>query len=174
MIETPFQIGDTLYAPRTQAEKKTIPCPVCNGSGIVVVLYGGEERLSLECEACRIGYQNSYGTIDEWDLTPAVTKFVIASVQSMHDGEYTLKSEDGSTYAFHLLHATQASALEASEKACAERHEQNMRSHMSSMSRVKRVSWTAQYHKKCIADHEKQIAWHVSKINEKSKKEQQL
>lgn len=168
-MKMPFEIGDALWAPKTSSQRNRVPCPVCVGTGVVILLYGGEERVSVGCEACGLGFDGPRGYIEEWDYTPAATPFVIAGVSSFYDGRWNVSSTTGETMDFDKLCKTEAEALAASAEACAAQHERNMESRQSARRSAKRASWTVLYHRKCIADLEQQIAWHTAKINAKPK-----
>jgi hypothetical protein len=173
-MNTPFEIGDTYWAPRTSSEKVRLPCPVCNGTGIVIVLYGGEERVAVDCEGCGLGFDldHARGYVDEWEFEPAAELFVIAEVVSLYNGRWSVRSTTGATNDFDALLKTEHEALVVSKTRCIEQHERNMQSRQHKRGSAKRATWTAIYHKNCIKDLERQIAWHTARVNAKNKKEQ--
>jgi len=163
-MDTPFEIGQTYWAPRQHPELITLPCPACKGSCVVTIIYG-DEHVSVDCEACGLGYQGSQGIIKEYDLTPNAEPFTIDGVDSLYNGKWTVRSTTGATSDFNDLYKTEAEALAVSAVKCAEQEESNMRSRMHKKNSTKRSTWTVSYHKKCISDLERQITWHTSRIN---------
>lgn len=168
-LQTPFTLGATYFAAKTAAAQVRVPCPVCRGTGVVVVLYGGDERVPVECEACGLGFEQARGFIEEYDLTPAVTPVVLVGVVSLHDGRWSVRANDGTTYDFHDLFATEDAARQASVTQCAAAHERNMQSHQHKRQSAKRATWTAFYHRKQIADLKRQLAWHEARLSAQSK-----
>jgi hypothetical protein len=166
-MNTPFEIGQVFWAPRTHAEKITVPCPCCSGTKVVELIYGDGEHVLVDCEACGLGFEGSRGYIHEYDLTPAATQFTIKAVTGLYDGRWQLLSTAGESSEFGELCGTEDEALAVSRVKCARAHERNMQSHMHSRSRAKHSTWTVQYHKKCIAGLEEQLTWHKDRINAK-------
>jgi ribosomal protein S27E len=163
-MDTPFEIGQNYWAPRHHAELVTLPCPACKGTRIVAIVYG-DEHVSVDCEACGKGFEGPQGTITEYDFTPKAERFVIASVDSLYNGRWSVRSETGQTSNFDELCETEEAALAISAVKCAEQHESNMRSRMHGRSRAANATWSVSYHKKCIVDLERQLAWHTARIN---------
>jgi ribosomal protein S27E len=163
-MDTPFKIGQTYWLPRHNAERVTIPCPACKGTKVITITYG-DEQVSVDCEACGLGFEGPKGTVTEYEFTPAAEEFTVARPVGLYGDRWSVKATDGRTADFEILCETEAAALAMSAAKCAEQHELNMQSRLHSRSRAKHASWTVRYHRKCIADLEQQIAWHTARIN---------
>ncbi len=161
----PFAIGQTFWAPRTSSEKVVLPCPACKGERVVTVIYGGDEHVVIECEACGKGFNGPQGFIEEWQFTPAASKFVVAGLESMHQDNWRLLSTDGATMDLKDLCATEAEALAVSVQKCADQREHDMRSRQHARTKARDGSWSIAYHRNHIADCQRQIDWHTAKIN---------
>ena len=171
-MDTPFEIGQTYWAPRHRPVKITLPCPACKGARVVTVIYG-DEHVSVDCEACGLGLEGSPGTVTEYDFTPHAEAFTIESVVGLYGGRWDVRSTTGQTSGFNDLCKTEDAALVVSVLKCAEQEEANMRTRMHKRNSAKRATWTVRYHRQCIADLERQLAWHTARINAgKVKKEQ--
>lgn len=166
-VETPFAIGQELWAPASYPEKVRVSCPVCFGTLAVIVEMGDGERVGVPCEACGKGYQGPQGFVEEWEYTPSARKFVVAGVKSMHDTRWWLVSEDGQERGFHELYPTEAEALAVSQQQSAEHHERNMQTRQRKRKDTKEATWSVRYHRDNIKDLERQIAWHQSRISAK-------
>lgn len=166
-ITLPFSIGDALWLPRTNPQKVTLPCPACKGERVVTVIYGGDERVQVDCEACGLGFNNSRGIVEEYDLTPAAEPFVIVAVDSLYDDKWRVRSTAGHVTDFHLLRATEAEALADSTRLCEAQHERNMQSRQHKRKSMARATWSIKYHRDNIKDLERQISWHTARINAK-------
>lgn len=160
----PFTIGQALWAPTTYPEQVQSACPVCFGQLAIVVVLGDGEQVGVTCEACGKGFQCPRGVIEEWEFRPTAKPFVIAGVKSMHSDRWFVVSEDGQESELGQLCETEAEAFAESQRRCAEQHEANMRSRQHKRAATKEHGWSIQYHRKQIADLERQIAWHQSKV----------
>lgn len=166
-IEIPFRIGDVLWQASNGSNNVKVPCPVCNGDLAVTVILGDGERVGVPCEACGKGFNGPRGYIEEWQHDPAVSKFVIASIQSFHADRWCVNSETGGWGYFNELFPSEDEAMARAVKNCAEQHERNMQSRQRHRKNVKEAAWSIQYHRKQIADLERQIAWHQGRVSAK-------
>lgn len=170
-LEMPFAIGQVMWLPSNGAEKVRVPCPVCAGQCAVVIVLGTGEQVGVECDACGLGFEGPRGYIEEYQWTPAAVRFVIAKVERFDGERWSLRSETGAWAEWDALLPTEAEALERSRVLCAAQEESNMQSRQRKRAGVKGRSWSLQYHRNCIADLERQIQWHQSKIQAKGQKE---
>lgn len=163
-VEAPFEIGQTFWIASHIPRQGTIPCPICLGRRVVVVLIGEDERVDVDCEACGVGYEGPKGTITEWTWTPGAEPFVIKDIVSMSGASWRVRSAGNVQADFDTLYQTEADALAASAVRCDANHEGNMMRRRHRKQGVSKATWAIQYHRKCIADAERQIAWHRSKL----------
>jgi hypothetical protein len=166
-FDVPFTIGQVLWMPTHLPEKVTVPCPVCAGQLAVTVILGSGEHVGVLCEACGKGFTGPLGTIEELVYEPKAVRFEIARVWSMHEGRWWVESATGGYADFADLRATEAEALAESERRCAAQLESNMQMRQRHRGNTKQHTWSIQYHRKQIADLERQIAWHRSKVEAK-------
>lgn len=164
-MELPFEIGQVWWMPGHVPSQVTVPCPVCFGQRAVAVTLGDGEVVGVECDACGKGFERARGVIEEWVYAPQAIQFEIAGVDSMHQDRWWVRSTTGGSAEFSTLRATETEALAASETSCAEQYEANMRRRQHHRGNVKQLTWSLAYHRKQITDHQRQIAWHQSKID---------
>lgn len=165
----PFAIGQTLWMPVGEAEKNRQSCPVCAGQLAVVVILGSGEHVGVPCDACGHGFDGPRGYIEEYEQHPRAAKFVIASIESFHNGVWCLRSETGAWHELNDLYATEAEALDVAVKRAAEQHERNMQSRQHKRQSAQRHGWSIQYHRSCIKDLERQLDWHRAHVLSKQK-----
>ena len=163
LIDAPFKIGEVYWREAGSHRQVTVECPMCSGQKYVTVTLGNGEQYTVECECCGLGYRGPQGVITEYDVTPEAESFKIASVESWQDGKWRVADPTGRTAYFDTLYRTEAEALAASEKRAVDLEDSNMESRRQKKY-GKVSSWKIQYHKKQIADFERQIAWHAAKI----------
>src|SRR3990167_6959511 len=159
-IDVPFQIGQKLWSPSYTSQQVTVKCPACFGKRVVTIIYGDNEHVIVDCDACIRGCENPTGYIQNYNLVPKAQPFIIKQIESMFDNIWTFKSEDGVSAPSNELYETENEALEIAQKRATENYEQNMRSRLSKRARTKKGSWTITYHRQCIKDLEIQLAWH--------------
>ena len=173
MIETPFQIGDTMWAVEHSPKQIKVPCPVCAGKRQVELILGDGEHVWTDCDGCGLGYERARGFVEEYVWTPGARRFVIAGVASMHGGDdWYLTSEGGSQENLKNLFATEAEALAQAEKNRAAQIERNM---MAGQRKRKdagnRATRDAYYHRREIKECERKIAWHSARVTKEPKQE---
>lgn len=164
MPACPFTVGTTYYKPINQPENVRIPCPVCNGNKCVTIILGTGEHLDVPCEACGIGFHVSRGFIEEYQYTPRTVPFTLASIEGYAYDEWTLKSELGEQSYGSSLFEHEADALAAAHKQADEQQANNARAYSQTKSSAKKMTWSVRYHRSCIKDLERKIAYHNGAI----------
>ena len=169
-MDTPFTVGDTYYLPHDNPTQITVPCPTCYGARKVTLILGNGEQVEIQCEGCGKGYEGPRGSVTEYRYEAHVSVFTIAGIHSMYNDEWTLKSTGGETASWSQLYTTRAVAMQRAEECMRDVIDQNMRT-QSARTKYQRqnLTWTVQYHEKCIKDHERQIAWHRGRVSERKK-----
>jgi len=164
-IETPFTVGKTYYKAKSHCEQKQVPCPVCAGTRVVVVLDGFGNRWSVDCDSCGLGHVYARGFISEYDWTPGTEPFTICEVVSFSHGEWYVRDKFGAQMNWNSLYETQEEALVASQKHMTDSIEHNHRTWAAKkQSDLKKATWTLRYHQEAIRKFKKQLEWHESKI----------
>ena len=164
-LTPPFAIGQTLWTARTSPQQATIACPVCFGKRVIRVELGNGELVPINCDGCGLGYEGPRGIITEYDHSPAADPFTIAEVVAFQNNEWTFKSDDGKTAYNTGLYLTKSEALAESQKRCDEFHERNIMTRGGKRAGVKKAGWTVRYHRREIANLERDLAWHRAKVN---------
>lgn len=169
-LTMPFAIGQQMWEPVYPPQRVRVPCPVCFGKLAVVVELGNGERVGVPCEGCGIGFVGPRGFVEEWRYEASARPFVIASVESMSsrsESDWVVRSEDGTTYNFANLCATEAEAIGKAREAAEREMERqcDTRQHKRG-AELKRAPWSVRYHRKEIANLERKLAWHKAKIGQ--------
>jgi hypothetical protein len=166
-IETPFKVGQTYWKAKSHCEQKWVPCPVCAGKKVVVVLDGYDNRWSVDCDSCGMGHDYPRGFINEYDYTPGTEPFTIAGVASFLNDEWYVKDQLGRQMNWADLYETQEAAFIASQKHLAELLEHNHRTWAArKQGDLKKKTWTLRYHQEAIRKFKDQLAWHESQISQ--------
>lgn len=170
VMNMPFEIGKTYYLPEHQPEKIQVLCPVCYGKKRVEIILGNDERVSVECDGCGLGFDGPRGFVHDYSYTPRVTPFTIASVASMYGEDWYVTSTDGRQANWKYLRESEAVARQECVDRAKELVEENMRrSATSNKQKLKSKTWSVRYHEGIIKDIERKIAWHRQKVSERTR-----
>ena len=170
-MDTPFEIGKTYWMPTLRPENIQVPCPICYGNKSVSLILGNGEQVVVECEGCGLGYEGARGFVGDYSYEAGVKPFTVAGVESMNGDDWWLRSEQGSTARWKDLEQSEALGLEQSKRKMRETLDGNMYSQTARSKHARNhVPWTVRYHEDCIREIEKKIAWHRSKVSERSKR----
>lgn len=166
MLKAPFEIGDTYWREAGDSKEITVECPMCSGHRYVTVTLGNGDTYTVDCEACELGYRGPQGFLTQCEVEPRAEQFTIDAVVEWRNGRWRVGNPSGRITDFDTLFKTEALALTASVKRAEKLEERNMASRRKKKY-GKVSSWKIQYHKRQIAEFEKQIAWHQKKIDAK-------
>ena len=160
-------IGAAFWMPEGWSEKVILPCPACDGQLAVTVILGSGERVGVPCDGCGHGYDGPRGVIEEWQSHPRAIPFEIAELVSLYNERWKVRSTTGAEAEMSNLYATEAEALAVAVQRAIEHNERNMQMRQHKRGRVQKHAWSILYHRGCIKDLERQIAWHTNRINVK-------
>jgi hypothetical protein len=62
-IELPFAIGEQIWWAGDGFRQEWVTCPECAGTRVIEMIQGNGERVALDCECCRSGYEPSRGVV---------------------------------------------------------------------------------------------------------------
>lgn len=169
MPECPYKVGQVYYRPVNQPENVRIPCPVCNGNQSVEMILGTGEHLIVPCEACGLGFEKSRGYIEEYQYTPRAVPFTIGSIDGYSFDRWDLSSELGEKITGQQLYLTESEALAQAHAQAEAQQRENARRYSQTKQSAKKSTWSVRYHRECIKDLERKIAYHVSAITSQQK-----
>jgi hypothetical protein len=158
-----YQIGDRVWRPTWDASPAYVTCPDCAGSGRIRLIMADETIVSIDCGGCRCGYEPPTGRVKVYDRRPTVEPGEITGIEVEPDGIkyrvsgcYGVREEELSADRDEAMAIAtrRAEEFDAEERARIATKEKDTRS----------WAWNASYHRKCIRDAEKSIAYHKSKL----------
>lgn len=141
ILESKFNIGDTVFAARADREDVAVTCPECLGSRHWEVTSPAGNTMTVECPTCTYGYEVR-GYITKSEVRPTVQRLTIGQVryeietftymcQETGIGSGTIWSED-------RLSRTHEAAMERSVSFAAEvQKEQDAREKKDHERRIK-------------------------------------
>lgn len=163
-----FKIGDKVWVAKNNAKEEFIPCPDCLGKRYLTVTMGDDSQVTIDCVCCRRGYEGPAGVISTYEYQPIVLYVELTSVESElkedveverygHSGCYR---EDGEN-----VFATEAEAKVRADIFAKERKAEEEARLLRKEKETRSWAWNAHYHRKCIKQAEKDLAYHASKLN---------
>ncbi len=164
-----FNIGDSVFKARYERVETYVTCPDCLGSKTVRVILGDGTELTIACGGCDPGgYMPSTGRIKQYAYGTIATPYTVTGVKVTADAvEYDLNNFGQGSYYMakeEQLFATSEEAFTWGEtEKIAHEAEENKRL-MAKTKDTKSWAWNATYHRKCIKDAEKAIAYHRTKV----------
>lgn len=166
IFTAPFILGRQYWLPRLSPQQITVPCPVCYGAKAVVVTLGNGDQVTVECAGCGLGYEGPRGYVHSYTYDAHAAPFTIKSVDSMHGGDWWLRSAEGGTAPWADLRDTQEVALAESRERMQQVVDDNTRRAAASGKRaIKQATWSVRYHEMCIADLDQKLQWHRAKVS---------
>lgn len=169
MKEPKFKIGDTAFRASYDKQPKWITCPDCLGSKHVKMILGDGTEVTIECGGCDPGgYEPSKGVIRQYDYVTVVKEFTVTGVNvRAEEINYELNNFGGGSY----YSSDEKDLFETREEAQADgerqRREHEAEENKRFMAKTKNHhswKWNATYHRRCIADLERQLEYHRGKV----------
>ena len=163
MIETKYNIGDTVWYARCNHTDERAICPDCGGTGRIRAIMHDETVVSVDCRECQRGYERPSGFITVYGYFPHVEMFVITGADiglgPMRYRSYNYSVEADSL--FPTKAEAEVAALQMVEEVKQRQQEQLARKEKDTRT----WAWNASYHRSCIRRAEKDIAYHTAKLN---------
>lgn len=170
-MELKYQIGQKLFLARCESAKQYVTCPDCGGTGHIRVIFHDDTEASIECSACRNGYDPPTGKIAIYERKPS-TAFVRIAGLDIYDGgkiRWRIVTADDYTYIIEdeddLLFLDAGSALQRAEKLAEMYNIEEQHKITKKEKDTRSWAWNASYHRREIKRMEQQIEYHRSKLS---------
>ena len=164
MIETKYNIGDTVWFARYNQSNERAMCPDCGGTGRIRCIMHDETAVSVECRECQVGYDPPTGFVTVYGYFPQVEPFVITGAEVGPKGVTRYRSHHYNVEADELF-STEAEA-EIAALRIVEEAKQHQREQLARKEKDTRSwAWNAAYHRNCIRRAQKDIEYHTAKLN---------
>jgi hypothetical protein len=165
-----FKIGDTVWFARAGQSATQIKCPDCDGTRRIRLIFANDEQVSIDCAGCSRGYEGPYGTITEYKFKANVVKTKIDGVdQDRNKITYKVNGNEemNSYYSFDSvdIFGTEEEAVQRCQILIKEAVDRERDRLLRKEKDTKSWASNASYHRRCIKDIEKQLAYHKGKLN---------
>lgn len=163
-----YNIGDKVWWATCETSQITIPCPVCFGKKVVVLILGNEEKVQTECEYCRNGLSDSRGYTEEWQRISGVKLIELT-------GKEVAENTSGRTveYRYQNYCLKKGESIFDTEDEAKNRVVEMIKeyedSEVSRNAHKKRssqshTSWSVGYHRGRLKNAEREVVYHSSKV----------
>lgn len=164
-----FEVGQEIWIGDFHPHAPThVTCPDCGGTGRLRVIFHDETQVSIECRNCAAGYDAPTGRIVIYQLEVKARRAIICGFENAHGN--IRWHVDGSECSYRIIDdenafSTEAEAVEWAKQR-EEQYEAEQRAKVFTKEKDTRTwAWNASYHRKCIKEAEKNIAYHTAKLN---------
>lgn len=162
-----FNIGDSVFCATSGTTQIWIECPECLGSGRLRVIIGTGEEFSIGCTCCERGYEGSPGRISTYDYQAKTESHTITGIEvQQHEGKLKTTYR---TYNYYLdeanVFATKDEAIARAQQLAQEHAENEQRQLKCKEKDTRSWAWNVTYHRRCIKEAHRQIAYHTSKLH---------
>ena len=158
-----IEIGDTVFFPVVGQECVSVVCPICDGTGKVILILGNGDSMELPCDYCGRGYEGPTGRVSEYKYSIRAGSGVVKCIDITVDG-------NGEHRRYHIndryleekdVFQEEAPALEAAKlKAEQIERDNNARADYIKKDRAKSFSWHAGYHLREAKRNRKDAEYH--------------
>lgn len=172
-LQLKYEIGQEVWLAKADSVKAWVTCPDCGGTGCIRAMLHDDTMVTIECEGCKLGFNPPIGKVSVYNRTPCAELVTITGFEA------EAGRVDYRTSGFYRLSeanlfdneadATKAAIVLASVFSHEEREQINTKE-----KPTKSWAWNVSYHRRCIRDAEKQIAYHTSKLNVASLKAKEV
>jgi hypothetical protein len=172
------KIGDLIWRAALAHSVEYDPCPDCCGRRALRVILGDDSEVVIDCSTCAQGYNPPRGIVARDVYTANPVQVLIAKVETeLLDGEeVSLYSGDGFYHAAESdLCMTEADAEKRAAELIVERDKETAAKMNRKEKDTRTWAWHVTYHRRCIKQAEKDLAYHRAKLETsllKSKTEQ--
>lgn len=153
-----FEIGQPVFIARYAPIERWIACSDCRGLKWLTVILGDDSSVTIDCVGCADGYAPPRGVIRTCDYEPQVDAIVVDNIE-MREGAIRYNYNDS----INVFDNEEAAWVRARAlKHIADKEETER---LLNKEQPKREwSWHVHYHRRCVKQAEKEIAYHSSKL----------
>jgi len=163
-----YSVGQQVWWATCDTVQRFEACPDCGGTGRIRVTFHDETQVSIECANCSAGYNPPTGQIIWRGRLPEVRRITITGFE-FTGGTASYHSSIGPNSYYRIdesaIFDTQEDAKVHADKLAAEHNAEEQRRVLAKEKDTRSWAFNASYHRRCIKDAEKKIAYHGSKLN---------
>lgn len=155
-----MNIGDTVYIPHVEQTEAYKVCPYCIGNRYLTVIFGDLTQVTIKCDACGPGYEDSTGRIKFWEFSGTLGTAVVTGMAKVSGVmKYFL---DGSSFAVdsERVWVNEMEARVRLQSLLIEHDDDEKKKYTRKVDANKPWSFQATYHRKRLKDAKRDIIHH--------------
>lgn len=167
MSESRFKIGDYAWLADWTSREDSVVCPDCDGTGRLRVIFHDETQVSIECRNCALGYDPPTGRVRVYTRTARAMREHVNGAEIGPSGtRWRLGLSDTCyrTVDDGDLFTEESDALARAAERCAELDAQDRQKVFTKEKDTRTWAWNASYHRRMIAEGERQATYHRAKL----------
>lgn len=159
-----FSIGDQVYYASRDSKPKYLKCPDCLGQRYIRAIIADGTEYAIDCAACSHGYNGSDGLLHTWELSgyalsSEITGLTIEGDKVLYTGRGFYQAGEDEVF------ATEAEAQVRADAIAQERTEAEHARLLTKEKDTHTWAWHVTYHRRCIKQAEKDLAYHTAKLD---------
>ena len=162
-----YEVGQHAWWATCQTQEHFETCPDCGGTGRLRVTFHDETQVSIECRNCSAGYDPPTGRVKWYGRIPEAKMITISGFE-FTDGKASYHASLGPSSYYRIeeaeLFLTEDAAKARADELAAQHDAAERARIMTREKDTKSWAWNASYHRRCIKDAEKTIAYHTAKL----------
>ena len=158
------QIGEKVWWVESYTNfGKSILCPMCFGKRFVTIILGDGSKTEIICGMCSHGLEIATGQAKTWEPAAFIRSGVITGISTREGAKY----EVGHTSVFqHECFDSEEAAIPMQDSKLKEVQDLAEKYYKDNFIQCKKTQiWSAGYHREQVKYHERQIDWHLSRLN---------
>lgn len=159
-----YEIGQGLYWATWDTSPKHVVCPDCGGTGRLRVTFHDETQVSIDCRNCAAGYDPPSGKVKIYERIPRA-RFVIVTGVEITEKETRWHTSESYIVPESELFGDEVFCMAYAQIKAREADKAELDKVLTKEKDTRTWAWNASYHRRCIKDAEKQIAYHMAKLN---------
>ena len=162
-MQPKYQIGDEVWFAKFESAEASIVCPDCGGTKYVTMEMFDGARHTLDCEGCKVGFEGPRGRITTWQRKPVAEPVRVSSV-SIEADKIEYRVNGGWIAAEDRLFLTKEEAMVRADEVAADAMREEGERLQRKAKADRSWAWHVHYHRRCVRQAEKDIAYHTSKL----------
>ena len=162
-MEKVYKVGEYVWYATYDSEEIKVPCPVCYGNKVVIVVLGNGDEVEVECDYCSRGFQGAQGYVKDYQRNPKAEQQRISKrrIEDGRDGEEIEYISDNHYLKIEQMFDTEQEAykyaVEWAEKDVQEKLDK------PKYKNEKSYTWNAGYHLKQAESKRNEVKYHEEK-----------
>lgn len=164
-IQIPFAIGQEVWQAKSSFEPEYITCPDCLGEKTLTVIQGNGQKFTVECGACKQGFNPSIGKIQTRQYKIYPYAFTCQSLELHGNTFYYYDGPNNGSPSDRLFASRDECQKKCDELNDEHAKEEERRSIANLESKRRDLAWSVYYWNKVVKELEKDLERARNRLN---------